>query len=385
MTSVTFDRAPTKTAIAHGTAGVSRRSLPRQRRATGDRLLYTALGLPSRASTFTGIRDRRTGPAEHTPQWPGSLGVAGVVRRRPAESGRIEPRRPSSQRPAGGDRSFAQRRRGVSECHGIRAGGQADSGSGPGRQSSRALRARASRLTMSHLAFPNESAEYRRARNTLLAEEIALRQHIEAVAVQRRALPQGGEVPEDYVFERIGENGRPEKIEMSKLFVCHDTLITYSFMYGPDRDTPCPMCMQLLETIDGGAKAHPPARRTLHCRQVADRAPGCLGARAQVGSPSISLDGRQQLCRRLFRDSSKVPAALRKDPWREGRRGVGRHDVQRVSSRQWRRAALLGQRAHVDGVGARSGSSIGRCRECVWGLLDMTPAGRGQFVAKLAY
>ena len=49
--------------------------------------------------------------------------------------------------------------------------------------------------------FPNESAEYGRARNGLLEAEIALRRQIEAVAAQRRALPPGGEVPEDYIFE----------------------------------------------------------------------------------------------------------------------------------------------------------------------------------------
>ena len=59
---------------------------------------------------------------------------------------------------------------------------------------------------MTHLTYPNESAEYRAARNALRAEETALREHIEAVAARRRALPPGGTVPEDYVFERIGKN-----------------------------------------------------------------------------------------------------------------------------------------------------------------------------------
>jgi hypothetical protein len=44
---------------------------------------------------------------------------------------------------------------------------------------------------MSHLMFPNESAEYRKARNDLLADEMALRRHIEEVAAKRRALPPG--------------------------------------------------------------------------------------------------------------------------------------------------------------------------------------------------
>ncbi|HVU81292.1 MAG TPA: DUF899 family protein, partial [Rhodanobacteraceae bacterium] len=53
--------------------------------------------------------------------------------------------------------------------------------------------------------FPNESAEYRSARQALLAEEIELRRHIERVAELRRALPPGGEVTGDYRF--TGEHG----------------------------------------------------------------------------------------------------------------------------------------------------------------------------------
>ena len=49
--------------------------------------------------------------------------------------------------------------------------------------------------------FPNEDGEYRQARDALLAEEIELKRHMERVAAQRRALPPGGLVPEDYVFE----------------------------------------------------------------------------------------------------------------------------------------------------------------------------------------
>src|SRR3954452_13747918 len=65
---------------------------------------------------------------------------------------------------------------------------------------------------MEHLRYPNESSEYRAARTALLHDEISLRAQIEAVAARRRALPPGGEVPEDYVFERIGKNATPEKV-----------------------------------------------------------------------------------------------------------------------------------------------------------------------------
>lgn len=39
------------------------------------------------------------------------------------------------------------------------------------------------------IRFPDETSEYRQARNALLSEEIELRRHIERVAAQRRALP----------------------------------------------------------------------------------------------------------------------------------------------------------------------------------------------------
>jgi predicted dithiol-disulfide oxidoreductase (DUF899 family) len=64
---------------------------------------------------------------------------------------------------------------------------------------------------MEHLHYPNESAEYRAARNALLDEEIRLRAQIEKVAAQRRALPPGGELKENYVFERIGQTSCPRR------------------------------------------------------------------------------------------------------------------------------------------------------------------------------
>ena len=99
--------------------------------------------------------------------------------------------------------------------------------------------------------FPNESAEYRRARNGLLEAEIALRRQIEAVAAQRRALPPGGEVPEDYIFEE-GEDARP--VRLSQLFAGKPTLIAYSFMYGPTMDHACPNCTSILDALDGEAR-----------------------------------------------------------------------------------------------------------------------------------
>src|SRR5258705_6131471 len=94
--------------------------------------------------------------------------------------------------------------------------------------------------------MPNESAKYRAARTALLAEEIELRRHIERVAAQRRALPAGGEVPQDYRFE--SEQG---PATLSQMFGDFDTLVTYNWMFGPQRARPCPMCTSMLSAFDG--------------------------------------------------------------------------------------------------------------------------------------
>jgi predicted dithiol-disulfide oxidoreductase (DUF899 family) len=105
------------------------------------------------------------------------------------------------------------------------------------------------------MRFPNEDPKYRVARNKLLKAEIDLRKQIEAVAKQRRKLPAGGEVPEDYVFD--GQGG---KVKLSQLFKNGDTLVAYNFMYGPEMAKPCPMCTSMLDGLNGNAQHI--ARRT---------------------------------------------------------------------------------------------------------------------------
>ena len=115
--------------------------------------------------------------------------------------------------------------------------------------------AKASRLTpalelarAAPVRIPNESAEYRAARTALLAEEIELRRRIERVAAQRRALPPGGAVLGDYLFG--GEEG---VVDFAGLFRDKDSLVVYSYMFGPERARPCPMCTNLLGGWEGNA------------------------------------------------------------------------------------------------------------------------------------
>jgi predicted dithiol-disulfide oxidoreductase (DUF899 family) len=123
------------------------------------------------------------------------------------------------------------------------------------------------------VTFPGESADYRAARDRLLAQEIDLRRAMEAVAAARRKLPPGGVVPEDYVFEGVGADGAPTDVKLSELFEpSRDSLVIYSFMFPRDpgdkrpgpltgqtallplEEGPCPSCVALLDQLEGAVE-----------------------------------------------------------------------------------------------------------------------------------
>ena len=97
--------------------------------------------------------------------------------------------------------------------------------------------------------FPGESAEYRKARAALLAEEIEFRRHMTQLAIQRRALPPGPVIAKDYRFKDA--NGA--EVGLRELFGGHDALVSYFWMYGPQRERPCPMCTNWLGAVNGNA------------------------------------------------------------------------------------------------------------------------------------
>jgi predicted dithiol-disulfide oxidoreductase (DUF899 family) len=111
--------------------------------------------------------------------------------------------------------------------------------------------------------FPGETPEYRAARDKLLEAERDLRERVETVAALRRTLPMGARVPEDYVFDEaprepsdaeLGDESPPKKVHLSELFATGtDTLVLYSYMYGPKMEKPCPMCTCFLDALEGQA------------------------------------------------------------------------------------------------------------------------------------
>ncbi len=106
--------------------------------------------------------------------------------------------------------------------------------------------------------FPGESDRYRQAREKLLKAEMDLRQRLEEVAALRRALPLGGAVPEDYVFEEspagLDDTHAVRSVKFSELFQRKEgSLVVYSFMYGPNMAKACPMCTAMLDGLNGNA------------------------------------------------------------------------------------------------------------------------------------
>jgi predicted dithiol-disulfide oxidoreductase (DUF899 family) len=215
--------------------------------------------------------------------------------------------------------------------------------------------------------FPGESADYARAREALLAEEIELRRHLTRVAEQRQALPPGPVIETAYRFT----DAKGDELGLADLFGRHDTLVTYFWMYGPERERPCPMCTNLLGALNGNAAdikqrvalkvlgRSPVARqaafaaergwRDLEFVQTADDYPRDLGV--------------------LLPDKSEYPALVvfRKD------------DAGRV--RLFWAGEMSGEMADP-GQDPRGAPDLG----VLWSILDLTPDGRpADWYPKLQY
>ena len=212
----------------------------------------------------------------------------------------------------------------------------------------------------------------------MLEAEVELRRAIERVAVQRRALPPGGVVADDYRFEEVEGGG---EVGLSELFEAgQDTLVIYSFMFprwsgdtrpGPARgetaqlalaETPCPSCTSILDSLDGAA---PHLARRVNLAVVAKSAPERIRAFAQ-----------ERGWRRL-RLLSSQNNAYNRDYHAETPEGeqipilnVFVRDGDRIRH-SWATELIFASRE--EGEDPRHVDSIWP----IWNLLDMTPEGRG--------
>lgn len=208
------------------------------------------------------------------------------------------------------------------------------------------------------VSFPNESPEYREARNALLDAEIALRAQIEEVAKMRRALPPGGALAEDYEF--TGTDGQPAKL--SSLFGDHDTLALYSFMYAPGDDRPCPACTSLM---DGWAGQATQFRQRISFAAVSSATPNMLRALVKERSwrdvPFYSASGTDYMERYYGIDDGGRQRTFMNVFVRED------GNIRHFWGSELERAKLDGHPRHLDTTWP------------IWGILDLTPEGRGDF------
>ncbi|MDQ3657552.1 MAG: DUF899 family protein [Chloroflexota bacterium] len=213
------------------------------------------------------------------------------------------------------------------------------------------------------VTFPNESPEYRAARNDLLEQEIALRRETAAVADQRSKLPVGGVLPQDYVFEGTDPAGLPARIAMSDLFESgKDTLLVYSFMFTPDMANPCPGCTGLMDTTGRTVEY---IRDRINMVIVADAPLARLLAirdkRGWFGLPMLSTAGNSY---------SRDYFGLHPDGYPLPMVNVFRK-IDGTIHHFWGAEMLY---APTDpGQDSRSNDSW----DPVWNLLDLTPEGRG--------
>ncbi len=219
--------------------------------------------------------------------------------------------------------------------------------------------------------FPNESEEYRAARDRLLEAEAALRHQLEEVAALRRRLPLGGPVREDYVFEELDGAGDVHPVKLSELFALgKDSLVVYGFMYGPRMEQPCSMCSSLLDGLNGNA------------RHISQRVNLAVVARSPIGRIREFSDERGWHHLRLL---SSAGNSFQADYFAEDGEG-----------NQWPMANVFVRR---DGVIRHFWGSELMFREYeqgdmrhvdllwpLWNVLDLTPEGRGKtWYPKLAY
>ena len=204
--------------------------------------------------------------------------------------------------------------------------------------------------------YPNESTEYRRARQALLAEEIELRRHIERVAEQRRQLPPGGEVTKAYGFE--GEGG---PASLAELFGNKPTLVIYSYMFGPQRETPCPMCTSFMSTWESKLP------------DVEQRIAFVFVARAPIARLIAAKKARGWTQHRIYSD---VSGDYTRDYVSKDDADVPAYNVftRRDGTIRHFWASEMGSATADPGQDPRGAPDI----DPLWTILDTTPDGRGK-------
>jgi predicted dithiol-disulfide oxidoreductase (DUF899 family) len=213
--------------------------------------------------------------------------------------------------------------------------------------------------------FAGESKEYAAARQKLLADEIEFRRHMTRLTEQRQALPPGPVISRDYRFKT--EEGK--EVGLAELFSKFDTLLTYFWMYGPDRQEPCPMCTNWLGGVNGNANDLK--------QRVAFKILGRSPAERQRAFATKRGWANLDLVQTVGDDYANDLGLLNKDKSENPALVVFKRDGDKVRLFY---AAEMPTDAADPGQDPRSAPDIAP----LWSLLDLTPGGRGDWYPKLS-
>jgi predicted dithiol-disulfide oxidoreductase (DUF899 family) len=224
--------------------------------------------------------------------------------------------------------------------------------------------------------FPEESDSYRAARNELLLAEVALRKQIEAVAALRRKLPLGGAVKQDYVFEEgaadLNDSSTTKAVRIPELFEPgKDTLLIYSFMYGPEMASACTSCTSILDGLNGSAP------------HVMNRVNFVVVAKSPLERIRTFARGRGWRNLRLLSSASN---SYNRDYYGESAEGKQQPSLNVFV----RRDGAIHHSYHTELLFAPTESGQDKRHVDliwpVWNLFDFTPEGRGEkWYPKLSY
>lgn len=220
----------------------------------------------------------------------------------------------------------------------------------------------------------NESPEYLEKREALRRAEIELIRHIEQVAAMRRDLPPGA-LMKDYTFlegpEDLDAGDTPiQEVHLSELFSVptRRPLIIYQLMFGKKQTLACPMCTMIIDGFNGIAS---------HLTQNVDLA---IVAAADV--PALRAHARQRGWRNL-RLLSAGDSTFKYDLGGEDAEGnqdstlsVFTLDSDGKVRHSYTNHPWLGDDVKERGLDLTM---------AVYNMLDLTPAGRGDWYARLDY
>ncbi len=190
--------------------------------------------------------------------------------------------------------------------------------------------------------------------------EIDLRRKVAEVAAARAALPEGGRIAEDYCFTALVA-GKPVERRLSELFGFHDSLLIYSFMYGPHDEAPCPMCTSFLDSLNAAAP-HVGQRTGLAVVTSApiETSSAFADQRGWTALPMLSCTGNSYNRDDLGEspDGAQLPMCnvFHKKP---------NGDIHHFWTSEMFFAGLDGQPRHLDTIWP------------LWNIFDMLPHGRG--------